>query len=227
MENQEKLTAERSLEIITEQLDQSRRKVSKTTGQSLFVSGLSTMIMAVVIGIVNFSTKTTFGHLLWFILPLIIWVAMKKIHSGKGYTPDSLVGSLVGKTWWTYSIFVVVFFVIVLVWNILFVSRLLPVGDHAFAIVDPTATIMLLMGMAVAITGHLLRSNKLVWLGIVAGIAAFVWEQFGIGSMIMASCTQSVDFIVRINMALPCLTIFLFVLFGVMLPGLILKKRNL
>lgn len=225
MENQEKLTAERCLEIITEQLEQSRRKVSKTTGQSLFVSGLSTMIMAIVIGIVNFSAKTTLGHLLWFILPLIIWVAMKKIHSGKGYTPDSLVGSLGGKTWWTYSIFVVVFFVIVLVWNI-FVGRLLPIGDRVVAIVDPTATIMLLMGMVVAITGHLLRSSRLVWVGIVAGILAFVWEQFGIGSMIVASYNQSVDLIVRINMALPCLTIFLFVLFGVMLHCLILKKRN-
>lgn len=224
MENQEKLTAERSLEIITEQLEQSRRKVSKTTGQSLFVSGLSTMIMAVVIGIVNFSTRTTLGHFLWFLLPFIIWVAMKKIHSGKGYTPDNLVGSLVGKTWWTYAIIVLLYFIIVMLWDI-FKRPVFGLRTHELFI-DPTPTIMLLMGMAVAITGHLLRSKKLVWLGVLAGLFTFVWEQFNIGSTIVAKLNTSVDLLIGFDVSLTCFTIFLFALFGIMLPGLILKKRN-
>ena len=40
------LTAERSLEIITEQLEKSRRAVSKDTGEWLFVTGLIAMIMS-------------------------------------------------------------------------------------------------------------------------------------------------------------------------------------
>ena len=40
------MTAERSLEIITEQIAQSRKAVSKDVGQSLYVSGLCTMGMA-------------------------------------------------------------------------------------------------------------------------------------------------------------------------------------
>ena len=224
MENQEKLTAERSLEIIAEQLEQSRRRVSETTGQSLFVAGLGTMIMAVVIGIVNFSTRTTLGHFLWFLLPFIIWVAMKKIHSGKGYTPDSLVGSLVGKTWWTYAVIVMLYFVIVMIWDIFKTPVLgLSISDLS---ISPAPTIMLLMGMAVAITGHLLRSNKLVWLGVLAGLFTFVWEQFSIGSTIVAKLNTSVDLLIRFNVSLTCFTVFLFALFGIMLPGMILKKRN-
>lgn len=224
MEEQTELTAERSLEIITEQLEQSRRKVSKTTGQSLFVSGLSTMVMAFVIGVLNFSTKTTFGHFLWLLLPFIIWVAMKKIHSGRGYTPDNLVGSLVGKTWWTYAIIVLLYFIIVMLWDILRIPVFnLGVRD---LFIDPTPTIMLLMGMAVAITGHLLRSRKLVWLGVLAALFTFVWEQFSIGSMIVAKLNTSVEFLIGFNVSSTCFTIFLFALFGIMLPGLILKKRN-
>ena len=47
MEENSNLTAERSLEIITKQLEQSRKSVSKTTGQSLYIAGLWTMGIAI------------------------------------------------------------------------------------------------------------------------------------------------------------------------------------
>ena len=40
MEENNNLTAERSLEIITEQIERSRRIVAKDTGELLFISGL-------------------------------------------------------------------------------------------------------------------------------------------------------------------------------------------
>ena len=43
MEENSNMTAERSLEIITKQIEQSRRVVSKTTGQSLYISGICIM----------------------------------------------------------------------------------------------------------------------------------------------------------------------------------------
>ena len=48
MEEKNTMTAERSLEIITEQIERSRQVVAKDTGRSLYVSGLCTM------GIENF-----------------------------------------------------------------------------------------------------------------------------------------------------------------------------
>ena len=53
MEENNNMTAERSLAIITEQIERSRRAVSKSTGQSLYISGLCTMAMAVIVPIVN------------------------------------------------------------------------------------------------------------------------------------------------------------------------------
>ena len=54
MEENKNLTAERSLEIITEQIEQSRRTVSQSTGQALYVSGLCTVAMSGVVAIVNY-----------------------------------------------------------------------------------------------------------------------------------------------------------------------------
>ena len=103
------LTAERSLEIITEQIERSRRAVSKDTGQSLFVSGLCTMGMAVIVTFVNIIAGNNgfmaIGHLLWIILPLIIWLIMRHLNKNHTQPPVDLVGSLMGKTWWTFAVF--------------------------------------------------------------------------------------------------------------------------
>ncbi len=66
MEENMELTAERSLEIITEQIEKSRQAVSKDTGQWLFVSGLTTMLMSVIVASVNLLTRMPIAHLLWF-----------------------------------------------------------------------------------------------------------------------------------------------------------------
>ena len=76
MEENMELTAERSLEIITEQLEKSRQAVSKDTGQWLFVSGLIAMIMSVIVASINILTLSPLAHLLWFALPVVIWLVM-------------------------------------------------------------------------------------------------------------------------------------------------------
>ena len=91
MEENSNMTAERSLEIITEQIAQSRKTVSKDVGQSLCVSGLYTMGMAVVVTVINIVAGnngfTPFGHWLWMVLPIIIWLFMRNIHKGDAHTP--------------------------------------------------------------------------------------------------------------------------------------------
>ena len=108
MEENSNMTAERSLEIITEQIAQSRKTVSKDVGQSLCVSGLYTMGMAVVVTVINIVAGnngfTPFGHWLWMVLPIIIWLFMRNIHKGDAHTPVNFVGALVGKTWWTFAV---------------------------------------------------------------------------------------------------------------------------
>ena len=229
MEEKNNMTAERSLEIITEQIERSRRAVSKTTGQSLYVSGLCTMGMAVVVAIVNILLVSTgfspLAHLLWFALPVIIWLAMRNIHKHSEPVPTTLIGSLVGKTWWTFAVFVLGFFLTALLWNKILA---LSVEDNPTAYlahhVRITPIIILLMGMAVTITGHILKSKWLVWFGIIAALLVSVGDYASLGSMLLARMGASATTVSRSQFLFPCLSVFLFASVGLMLPGMKLKK---
>jgi len=230
MEKNNNLTAERSLEIIRESIETSRRAVSKTTGQSLYVSGLCTMGMAAVVAIVNLLLVNTgfspFGHLLWFALPVIIWLAMRNIHKQSEPVPATLIGALVGKTWWTFAVFVLGFFLTALLWNKILA---LSVGDPTVYLahrVDITPIIILLMGMAVTITGHVLKSQWLVWFGIIAALVVSVGDYAGLGTMLLARMGASLTIVGQAEFLFPCLSVFLFAFVGLMLPGMTLKKQQ-
>ncbi len=228
MEDLNNMTAERSLEIITEQIERSRRAVSKTTGQSLYISGLCTMGMAVVVAIVNLLLANTefmaFGHLLWFALPVIIWLAMRNIHKRSEPVPTTLIGSLVGKTWWTFAVFVLGFFLMAFLWNkILALSVDDPTAYLAHR-VNITPIIILLMGMAITITGHILKSKWLVWFGIIAALVVSVGDYAGLGTMLLARMGAPVTTVGQAQFLLPCLSVFLFAFVGLMLPGMKLKN---
>lgn len=225
IENNE-LTAERSLEIITEQIEQSRKTASKTTGQALYVAGLSMMAMSIIIAITNYLTKSSLGHLLWFVLPLVIIWAQKK-NKEREHVPVSLIGSLVGKAWWTFAAFTLVFFLVSLIWNAV-ATRLYEPEVYQHLYIKVTPIIVLLMGMTVTITGHILRSRWLVVFGIIAGIGTFLWEWLGIGSVLLfrlAGTTPSEAGL--FHPILPCFTFLLFAFFGLALPGYLLKRQSL
>lgn len=229
MEENKNLTAERSLEIITEQIEQSRRTMSKSTGQALYVSGLCTVAMSGVVAIVNYVSKTPLGHLLWLVLPVIIWIALRNIFKNRQHEPTTIVSSLVGKTWWTFAIFTVVFFVLAILWTVI-AGRLLSPQQMRFYsnVYSVTPTIMLLMGMAVTMTGHILRSRWLVVFGIVGGLMIFAWEGFGIGRAILVELTgKSYTELYEPSATLTCLSVLLFAFVGLVIPGMMLKKQSL
>ena len=169
MEENMELTAERSLEIITEQLEKSRRAVSKDTGEWLFVSGLTTMITAVVVACANYLTWTPLFHLLWFALPVVIWLVMKYVNRNRVPVPESLVGTLVKKTWYTILTFALVYSVVAVVWNRYLVVYESP-DVYLCAGMHITPTVITLLAVAVSITGLILKKSSLVWFGLLSFI---------------------------------------------------------
>jgi hypothetical protein len=231
MEENINLTAERSLEIITQQIEQSRRAVSKTTGTSLYISGICIMCTSALVAAINVITMSHgmigIGHLLWFLLPVAIWLLSRK-HAGDHH-PETLVGTLVAKTWKTFGMFAIGFFVIALAWGMIG-PKLLPLEGYVASQIRVAPPIVLMMGMAITITGHILKQRWLVTFGIVAGLLCFAWEHFRIGeAMVMNLVLGESSFTLTaaaINASLPCLTIFIFGLVGLMLPGMMLKKQS-
>ena len=220
MEENMELTAERSLEIITEQLEKSRRAVSKDTGRWLFVTGLIAMIMSVIVASANLLSWTPLFHLLWFALPVVIWLVMKYVNRNRVPVPESFVGTLVRKTWYTILAFALVYSVIAVVWN-----RVLLVYESPevflYAGMHITPTILTLLAVAVSMTGLILKKSALVWFGLLS----FVILRFGLFS-VMISRLLPPDVLGRLSLVRPCELIFLFALVGLMLPGWMLKRED-
>ena len=234
MEENSNMTAERSLEIITKQIEQSRRAVSKTTGQSLYISGICIMCTAVLVAVVNLITMSQgmigIGHLLWFLLPVVIWQLSRKYIKDSEHAPVSLVSSMIAKTWITFGYFGIGFFIIALIWGLV-APRLLSPSEYVGSQIRVAPVIVLLMGMAITMTGHILKQRWLVTFGIVAGLLCFAWEHFHIGEAIVMRFV-SMDSPIAITAAaisssLPCITIFIFALVGLLLPGMMVKKQSL
>ena len=214
------LTAERSLEIITEQLEKSRRAVSKDTGRWLFVTGLIAMIMSVIVASANLLSWTPLFHLLWFALPVVIWLVMKYVNRNRVPVPESFVGTLVRKTWYTTLAFALVYVVIATVWNIVLQHYESP-EVFLYAGMHITPIIITLLAVAVSMTGLILKKSALVWFGLLS----FVILRFGLFS-VMISRLLPPDVLGRLSLVRPCELIFLFALVGLMLPGLMLKRED-
>ena len=220
MEENMELTAERSLEIITEQLEKSRRAVSKDTGRWLFVTGLIAMIMSVIVASANLLSWTPLFHLLWFALPVVIWLVMKRINRNRVPVPESFVGTLVRKTWYTTLAFALVYVVIATVWNIVLQHYESP-EVFLYAGMHITPIIITLLAVAVSMTGLILKKSALVWFGLLS----FVILRFGLFSVIISRVLPPTA-LTKLSLVRPCELIFLFALVGLMLPGLMLKKQK-
>ena len=220
MEENMELTAERSLEIITEQLEKSRRAVSKDTGEWLFVSGLTTMIMAIIVASVNYLTWTPLAHLLWFALPAVVGLVMRRGRRNRVPVPESFVGTLVKKTWYTILAFSLVYVVIATVWNIVLQHYESP-EVFLYAGMHITPTILTLLAVAVSMTGLILKKGTLVWFGLLS----FVILRFGLFSIIISRVLPPTA-LTKLSLVRPCELIFLFALVGLMLPGLMLIRRK-
>ena len=220
MEENMELTAERSLEIITEQIEKSRRSVSKDTGQWLFVTGLIAMIMSVIVASINILTLSPLAHLLWFALPVVIWLVMKYINRNRVPVPESFVGTLVRKTWYTILTFALVYSVIAVVWNwILQVYEGPDVYLHAGMHITPT--VITLLAVAVSITGLILKKRSLVWFGLLS----FMILRCGFFSLILGRLLSPTEF-GKLSLIRPCDYIFLFALVGLTLPGWMLIRKK-
>ena len=133
------------------------------------------------------------------------------------------------KTWITFGFFGIGFFIIALIWGWIG-ARILPISEYATSQIRVAPVIVLLMGMAITMTGHILRQRWLVVFGIVAGLLCFAWEHFHVGEAIVMNLvfvespfalTAAV-----ISSSLPCITIFIFGFVGLLLPGMMLKKQS-
>ena len=223
MEEKSNMTAERSLEIITQQLERSRQDVTKDTGLSLYVSGLCVMGIALLIGICVYFTNNAAFYLLYATLPILIYFADRYAKRNKPKVPASFVGMMVDKTWATFGIFAIAFFVFTFFYDSL-MARTESYEVFQRLKIEPFRVILLLMGMAITINGYILKSRWLIWCGIIGGIGGFAWESFYVTETIVAKFFP-IQTATGISHLLAGIIIALFSFIGLTLPGMKLKNK--
>ena len=229
MEDNNILTAERSLEIITEQIERSRKSVSEDVGMSLFISGLCIIGVAFVTCICALLTGNMAFHLLYVLIPFLVIGIERYIKRNKPKTPVSLIGTMVDKTWQTFGIFVLTFFILSILFNKLMIHDAL-VADNMQVYfqnrISPVRIILLMMGMAVTINGYILKSKWMVWCGIIGGIGGFFWESFCVTQTLIAWSGLPLEYYGNAGVIAPNLMMAVFTFIGLTLPGWMLKKRQ-
>ena len=229
MEENSNMTAERSLEIITKQIEQSRKSVSKDVGMSLFISGLCIIGIDFITSICASLTRNMAFHLLYVLVPVLVIGIDRYLKRNKPKVPASFIGTMVNKTWQTFGIFVLAFFVLSILFNRLMLYDAM-VADNIQVYfqnrVSPLRIVLLMMGMAVTINGYTLKSKWMVWCGIIGGIGGFFWESFCVTESLLARSGVSLEYYGTLRTIAPNLMMAVFTFIGLMLPGWMLLKHN-
>ena len=229
MEDNNILTAERSLEIITQQIERSRKSVSEEVGMSLFIAGLCIIGVAFVTVVCALLTGNMAFHLLYVLVPILVIGIERYVKRNKPKVPDSFIGKMVDKTWQTFGIFVLTFFVLSILFNNLMIHDAL-VADNMQVYfqnrINPVRIILLMMGMAVTINGYTLKSKWMVWCGIIGGIGGFFWESFCVTQTILAWCRLPLEYYHIAQTIAPNLIMAVFTFIGLTLPGWMLIKHK-
>ena len=218
------LTAERSLEIITEQIERSRKSVAEDVGMTLLISGLCIVGVAIIVSIGALLTHNWVFYLLYMFIPIFIWVIERYVKRNKPKVPASVISNMVDKTWQTFGIFVVAFFVLSILFNnLMFYDA--QVADNMQVYfqnrINPVRIILLLMGMALTINGYILKSKWMVWCGIIGGLGGFFWEAFRITDTLAARTDLPALYTITPNLMM---AVFTFI--GLTLPGWMIIRNK-
>ena len=224
MEENNNMTAERSLEIITEQIERSRKAVSADAGTTLLISGLCIVGVATVVAVGHLLTNSWVFYLLYMLIPIFIWAIDRHVKRNKPKVPASVISRLVDKTWQTFGIFVAAFFVLSILYNNLMLNDALSLDSMEIYFqnhIEPVRIILLMMGMAVTINGYILKSKWMVWCGIIGGLGGYFWQAFCVTETLAANTNMGALYVI-----IPNLMIAVFTFIGLTLPGWMLVRNQ-
>ena len=161
----ENLTTEQSLRIIRETLDKSRRSIARNSGKPLISWGLLLVVFSIIIWQLWARTGSPAWNFLWFAMTAIGAIIQIFLLKNKEKVPDSEVGRMLGKIWMWYGIIATTFFAAI--WICVPIARYFDLGSIH---VNLTLVMVLLLGLAGAISGAVLKIPSMEILAAVTAI---------------------------------------------------------
>ena len=157
IENKE-MTAQKSLGIITEMMNNSRRAILQNSGKHFILWGVLLTIMSLVIYELIHITKAPIWNLLWFAMPLIGFPMAHFIGKSKVEVPQSIISKQLHGIWLAYCAFAVVI-------------------SAVFMFIAPqniTLIIIMAFGFAECISGITLRNWAIIVGGFIIGVGGAI-----------------------------------------------------
>lgn len=152
MEDKEKMTAERSLEIIRESIERSRRDITRNAGLPMIMWGSLVSVTAIAVWYLWQHTGNPSWNMLWFIMTAVGWGITAITSRKDSKKPSTFISKVLGWTWLSFGIFAMATAVI----------GALPNSGTVYGSGLPiTAMIILLLGMGAMTTGLILRNKTI------------------------------------------------------------------
>ena len=158
MELNNELTAQDSLRVITETLNNNRRAILRNGAKYFILWGALLTVFSLVIFALWHCTGNPVWNWLWFAMPIVGYPLATILRKQETVVPKNILGTMIGQTWAIYGLFAIVISAIAVF----------------FVPMHITLLIVLLMGFAEAISGLLLKNWPILVAGIVLGIGGAV-----------------------------------------------------
>lgn len=172
MEEKSNMTAERSLEIIREQIERSQRTTARNASYSLLWWGTCVVVFSFLVAYLWNNYGGPAWNALWAVMFVVGNIGEWAIKKYKDPIPVTFVGKTIGQVWSTFGIFMCLFGIILGLAGsgILRVDMILP---DKYNHLNITSIISLCFGIASTIMGFILKNRVVQVCGIIAGLGGF------------------------------------------------------
>lgn len=172
MEEQNNLTAERSLEIIRESIESSQHAITKNSSWVLIWWGLCVVAFSLLIAYLWDNHGGPAWNALWAVIWGTGYLGEWIISKHKKPVPTNFVSKTIGHVWATFGIFMCLFGLILglIGGGIIPIKLLVPESLYYLNI---TSIISLCFGIASTITGFIIKNRIVQICGLIAGLGGF------------------------------------------------------
>lgn len=156
--NENNMTAQQSLGIITEMMNNSRRTILQNSAKHFILWGILLTVTSLVIYELWHITGSPIWNCAWFVMPLLGFPIVRILDRKHSDVPQNVINKQLGLIWLTYCIFAVIISVIAMLAVPMNISLVIAV----------------LLGFAECISGLLLKNWAITIGGFILGIGGAV-----------------------------------------------------
>ena len=179
MEQNKEMTAQESLTIITETMNNNRKDIVRSSGKYFVLWGILLTVFSLLVFILWKTTGKAVWNNLWFALPAIGYPLARMIKSKeKTARAENYISRINGGIWGSFGLFACSVALFTVLYSLLGDSQLTAIVLGATL----TAQIVLLFGIAETISGVVLKNWTIKiagWITGIGGLAIFYITQAG------------------------------------------------